>query len=562
VTVPGSEAIAAGAKAIRQVAGNGGIRRIEIAWAVGIAADWGFLVALLIAAYAVGGAFGVALLGVLRMIPPAIVAPFADVPARRFRGDRALVAVNLVRAAAATATAAVLLSGGPPAVGFALAGVGATAGALVRPIQSALMPALARSPSELIGANVTTSLGEGAGGFVGPLVGGAIAVAAGPAAGCVVAAGAFVVAALVVVAIPFADEADARGGSLRSTDTGLTGLAVTRAVRALRADPQLGLLFTDLGAQVFVRGMLTTLIVVASNELLGMGDGGVGLLTAAIGLGGFIGALGALGLTRIVRIATTALVALAFWGLPIGVMGAWPLVPVALGAMVVTGVSNAVLDVCAFTILQRGIPTRDRMAVFGLLEGVVGFGVAIGGVAGSFAAEAFGPRGALGIAGTILPIMAVATWPWVMRIDGRKLVAEREAAVLRAIPLFTPLPLTAIDRLADAVRPVSYGPGDVLMRQGERGETYVAITSGAVDIETDGRHVATVGPGDGIGEIALLRDVPRTATATATTTVTGYELGCGDFLGAMAGPASASAARATIEARLARSQARGDAAGA
>jgi len=203
---------------------------------------------------------------------------------------------------------------------------------------------------------------------------------------------------------------------------------------------------------VFVRGMLTTLIVVASNQLLGLGDGGVGPLTAAIGLGGFIGALGALGLTRIARIATTALVALAFWGLPIGVMGAWPLVPIALAAMVVTGVSNAVLDVCAFTILQRGISTRDRMAVFGLLEGVVGFGMAIGGVAGSLAVEAFGPQGALGIAGAILPIMAVATWPWVTRIDGRKLVAEREAAVLRTIPLFAPLPLTAIDRLADARR--------------------------------------------------------------------------------------------------------------
>jgi len=562
VTLPGGEALAAGLHAIRQVAGNAGIRRIETAWAVGIAADWAYLVALLIAAYAAGGAFGVALLGVLRMIPPAIIAPFADVPARRFRGDRALLAVNLIRAGAATATALVLLSGGPPALAFALAGVGATAGAFVRPIQSALMPALARSPSELIGANVTSSLGEGAGGFVGPLLGGAIAVAAGPAAGCAVAAAAFVLAALVVIGIPFADEADARGGSLRATQAGVGGLAVARAVRALRADPEIGLLFTDLGAQVFVRGMLTTLIVVASNELLGLGDGGVGPLTAAIGFGGFVGALGALGLTRIARIATTALVALAFWGLPIGVMGAWPLVPVALAAMVVTGISNAVLDVCAFTILQRGIPANDRMAVFGLLEGVVGFGIAIGGVAGSLAVEAFGPRGALGIAGAILPIMAVATWPWVTRIDSRKLVAEREAAVIRAIPLFAPLPLTAIDRLADAVRPVTYGPGDVLMRQGERGETYVAITSGSVDIETDGRHVATVGPGDGIGEIALLRDVPRTATAIATTKVTGYELACGDFLGAMAGPASASAARATIEARLARSQARGDAAGA
>jgi Cyclic nucleotide-binding domain len=550
VTFIGGQAFAASTHAIREVAGNGGIRRIETAWTLGIAADWAYLVVLLVAAYTAGGAIGVGILGVVRMIPPAIVAPFADLPVARLRGDRALVAINLVRAAAAGATALVLAMGAPAGLAFVLAGICAASDALVRPIQTGLMPALARSPSELIAANVTSSIGEGAGAFVGPLLGGAIVVGAGPAEACVVAALAFVVAAVVLVGLRFADEADARGGAMPMT--GSSGIAVTRALRALRRQPDVALVFIDFGGQVFVRGLLTTLIVVAAIQLLDLGDSGVGLLNAAVGLGGLIGAIGAVGLTRIPRLADAFLVALAFWGLPIAIIGAWPLVPLAMGALFVTGVSNALLDVSGFTILQRGVPASERVPVFGLFEGMVALGVAAGGILAPFLIGAFGTRGALGIAGAILPILAVATWSRVSRLDHRFTVPEQAAETLRAIPLFSPLPLTAVERLASAARPVSFEPGQVIMRQGEPGDTYLALASGTVAIDVDGRSVATCGAGEGIGEIALLRRVPRTATATATTAVTGYALEADDFLAAIAGPASASAADSMVEERLAR----------
>jgi MFS family permease len=545
----GRHAAAAGAQAVREVAGNPGIRRIEAAWTLGIGADWAFLVALLIVAYQAGGALGVGVLGVIRMIPPAIVGPFTDVVVSRLRGDRALVAVNLVRAAAAIATAGILVAGLAPELAYVLAGVCAAADAIVRPIQIALMPALARTPSELVAANVTTSLGEGVGAFVGPLVGGSIAVAAGPPAASAVAGVAFMAAAVAVVGLRFVSDADARGGEAAAHAAGRT---VTRAIQSLRHDPAVALVFLDFGGQVFVRGMLTTLIVVASIELLGLGDSGVGVLNAAIGLGGFVGAIGAIGLTGIRRLALAFGVALAFWGLPIAVIGGWPLAALAVIGLFVTGVSNAILDVSGFTILQRGIHADERVPVLGLFEGMVAVGVALGAIAGSLAVEVFGPQGALGIAGAILPILAVATWPRISRLDERGLVAEREATALRAIPLFAPLPLTAIDRLADAARPVTFQPGDVIMRQGEPGDRYVAITGGTVAVEVDGRVVATCTTGEGIGEIALLRRVPRTATATATTVVTGYALQAEDFLAAVAGPRSLVAANAMIEQRLAR----------
>jgi CRP-like cAMP-binding protein len=138
------------------------------------------------------------------------------------------------------------------------------------------------------------------------------------------------------------------------------------------------------------------------------------------------------------------------------------------------------------------------------------------------------------------------------RIDRESAVPLEQAVVLHGIPLFAPLPLTAIDRLAAAARPVRFGPGDVLMRQGEPGDTYIAIESGTVAIEVDGRSVVTCGAGEGIGEIALLRRVPRTATATASTAVSGFALSGPEFLAAIAGPATASVADSLVEERLAR----------
>jgi len=550
VTFIGGRSLTAGWSAVREVAANPGIRRIEAAWAIGIAADWAYLVALLTAAYAAGGALGVGILGVVRMVPATLVGPFADVPVARLRGDRALVAINLVRAGAAAATGLVLVSGLPPGLTFVLAGLTAAADALLRPIQTGLMPALARSPSELIAANVTSSIGEGAGSFIGPLLGGALIVAAGPGAACLVVAATFIAAAIALVGLRFADEVDARGGAPHRSRS--SGFAVARAIRALRDQPDVALVFLDFGGQTFVRGLLTTLIVVASIQVLALGDSGIGLLNAAFGLGALAGALGAIGLTRVRRLAAAFLLALTFWGLPIAIIGAWPVVPLALAALFVTGVSNALLDVAGFTILQRGVPAADRMPVFGLFEGMVGFSVAAGGIVASVLVEVFGPQAALGIAGAILPILAVATWPRVTRLDRRSLVPEREAAALRAIPMFAPLPLTAIDRLAAAMRPVTYEPGQVIMRQGDPGDTYIVIESGTVAIEVDGRAVTSCHAGEGIGEIALLRRTPRTATAIAATPVSGYVLDGDVFIAAMAGPASVSAADAMIAERLAR----------
>ena len=120
-------------------------------------------------------------------------------------------------------------------------------------------------------------------------------------------------------------------------------------------------------AQTFVRGLPITFIVVASIELLEMGDSGVGLLNAAFGLGGLIGAIAALGLRAGPRLGVVFVIALAGWGLPLALIGAWPAAAVALAALFVAGMSNAMLDVSGFTLVQRGVRNEDRVTVFGLM---------------------------------------------------------------------------------------------------------------------------------------------------------------------------------------------------
>jgi hypothetical protein len=544
-------------EALRGALAEPGIRRIEVAWAAGIVADWAYLIALLVVAYRAGGALGVGILGVVRMVPAMVLGPLAATPIRRLRGERALLAIHAVRAGAALLTALVLAVDGPLPAIYLLAAVVAGAGALVRPIQIALLPAFAKTPGELVASNVASSTGEGVGTFVGPLLGGAVVALAGPGWACALVAlvgfvAAGVVAGIRAVAEPSSDRAeradrsgggDGRGPAIR--------FAPLMGVRALADHPGAAFLVTDFVAQTFVRGLLITLVVVASIGLLGLGEAGIGLLNGAMGAGGLAGGLLALGLAGRSRLAPAFTVALVFWGLPIAAIGLWPVAVVGVVALFVTGVSNAVLDVSGFTLLQRSVPNDSRLAVFGLFEGLIGVGVALGSVTAPVLLGVLGPQGALVATGAILPILAVVTWPRISRTDSEVVVPERQLALLRSIPFFAPLPMTALERLAGAAVPVAFAKGETLMAQGEAGDRFIVIESGAVDVVGDGRFIRACGPGNGIGEIALLRRVPRTATAIARSPVTAYAFGAEEFLDAVAMPASAAAAALLVQQRLA-----------
>jgi hypothetical protein len=295
-------------------------------------------------------------------------------------------------------------------------------------------------------------------------------------------------------------------------------------------------------SQVTTRGLLNPLLVVASIELLGMGDAGVGLLSAALGLGGFVGAVFALSATRPDRLLLTQAAALAYWGAPIAVIGLLPFPAVGLAAMLVTGIANAVYDVAVMTIFQRGASNQERAAVFSLFEGVAGLGLVTGSLVAPVLLAAFGPSGALAVAGGLLPVVSLVIYGRIGRADRVSVIDEDLVRLVRRVEVFSELPLTAVERLAAGMTPIAVPAGEALMREGEPGDSFVVVASGEIEVTAGGRVLQRLGPGAGVGEIALLRNTPRTATVTALTDVHGFAVDAGTFACAVSGPATAAIA--------------------
>lgn len=537
--------------ALREALANDGIRRLELGWTIGIAADAALTIVLLVVSYQRGGVLATGILGAVRMVPAVLSGMLAGAVLQRVRGDRLLVAIGLIRTAAAGLVAVLVVIGAPLPWLFVVAALASAAGAPVRPTQATLMPAFARSPGELVAANVAWGTGEGAGSLLGPFIAALLIGLGDPAIGAALAAAAFLVTAIIAGGLRFEHAADASGGA----DGAGRDLRLRDGLRALGRRPVPRWSMLAVFGQVATRAALNTLVVVAAIELLGMGEGGVGLLNAALGLGGLVGAVFAMSLARTDRLVRSEVVSLAYWGAPIALIGLLPFPGVALAAMVVIGVANAVFDVSLFTIFQRGCSNEERAPVFSVFEGVAGLGAVSGSLIGPALVALFGVRGALGVAGAFLPILALVIYSRIGRADRADHVAvvnEPMVRLMREVDMFDQVPLTGLERLVEGFVPVTFAPGSALMRQGDPGDRFVVIDTGEVEVSVDGRSIGRLGHASGIGEIALLRRSPRTATVTAATEVTGYCVDAGTFLAAVSGPAAAAVTERIAEAKVLR----------
>jgi len=543
--------------AFRQAFANDGIRRLAIAWMVGIAADAALTVVTVVTVFNRGGLLAAGLLGAVRMIPAVIVGMMSGSLVERFRGDRILVALGVVRAAAAALTGFAIGTAGPTVPDhavtmvmlFVFATVAAAAAAPIRVAQVTLMPAIARSPGELVAANTVWSTGEGLGAFAGPFVAGTLMAFGLHHLVPLVAAVGFLVTAAIAAGLRFEQVADASGGGRHLAG----GFRFLDGLRAVRSKPLLAWTIFGTYGQVITRGLLNALIVLAAIQLLQMGQQGPGLLAAALGLGGLLGAIFALSARRSERLVGTEIVALVFWGLPLAVLGVFAYQEVAVAAMVVIGVANATYDVALFTILQRASANDERAPVLSVLEAVIGLGSVSGSLLAPLLMWAFGTRGALVAGGLIVPMIALAMFVRIGRMERITVVNEGIIQLLREVPAFAELPLTAVERVAEGLAPVTAAAGTALMTQGEPGDRFVVIATGESEVFVDGRSIHRLGPGAGVGEIALLRSRPRTATVIALTDVTGYSVDASTFLAAVAGPAAAACTERMAEANLSRS---------
>ncbi|MGH3035460.1 MAG: MFS transporter [Gaiellaceae bacterium] len=534
------------ARALGEVFANPDLRRLELAWGGFYVGDWVHVVALAVYAYDRGGVLAVGVVALLRVLPSAFAVPFAALLADRFPRRRVLMYVHAARAVALSVGALLIAVGGPPAAVYASASIAALAATPFRPAHWALLPVLARNPGELVAANVSSSTIESLGALLGPALGGIVLALWSPSAAFALSAVMFVGSALLLAG-SLGEGAQrplsSREGVLRSALAGF---------RVLAADPDPRLLIGLFIAQASVRGLLNVLVVATALELLEIGDSGVGFLNAAFGAGGLLGAFGALGLVARRRLAYPFGAALVLWGAPIALIGAWPNEGVALVALALVGAGNSVLDVAGFTLVQRLVDGAVLGRVFGVLETGSYAGVGLGGILTPALVVLFDVRGALVLTGLILPALALLSWRSFQRINERVVVPQRELDLLRGVAIFRPLAPATLERLAMNLVLLQRDAGETVVREGDVGDRFYVVAAGELDVDLSGAAGRRLGPGDAFGEIALLRDVPRTATVTARTDVELFVLERDVFVSAITGsPASAEAADELIAARLA-----------
>lgn len=531
--------------AFRAVFANRGLRRIQLAWAGSIMGTWAYGIAVVVYAYEQGGATAVGLVTMVRWLAAAVASPFAALLGDRYDRRWVMVGSDLVRAGLIGAAALAVSVDAPPLVVYALASLVGVAATPFRPAQAALTPALAETPEQLTAANVTASSIESIGIFGGPALGGLLLVAAGPGTVFAVTTATLLWSAVLVAGIPAAQTARAAREPVSIGDELLAGFRTIAGERRTRV------LVGLFSAQTFVDGMLNVLIVVVALKLLDTGQAGVGFLNSAIGVGGLLGALAAAALVGRGKLAADFGVGIFIWGLPIAFVAIWPNQIFALVLLGVVGIGNTLVDVSGMTLLQRAAPEDVLARVFGVLESLLLVTPALGAIVAPLLLNWLGTRGALIVAGALLPLLVVPAWPALTAIDRVARVPVERLNLLRSSPIFAPLPESTLEQLASSLDDVRVPAGHEVVRQGEAGDLFYLVEQGTLDVSVDGRPGRVLGPGDSFGEIALLRDVPRTASVTARSDVVLYALERNEFLSAVTGfGPSLSAAEGVIGMRL------------
>ena len=507
-----------------------GMRRLLVSYGIYDLVDIAIWVAIIFYAYDEGGVGLVGIVAVVQLIPAAVIGPVLVCHGDRLHRRTALVLSYSAVAITTAATTVAILASAPVAVVVACSALATTAVSVVRPFHFASIPMASRTPEDLVSANAVSSMSDGFALFLGPVAAGVGAAIAGPALVLSVSSVLSVVATLTVVgvhlgpAVPFEERGSPAWGAAFSglgtlwRDWGVLALLLVLTTR-------------------FVLGGATDVLGVAfTDEVLGLGESGAGLIIGAIGIGGVIGGLIAGSMAARERLAPVLLLGGVAEGVFFAAVALVVLLAPAVLALAVTGMAGAVMMVAGRTLLQRTSDESVLARVFAVQESTSLLGVALGAVIAPLLVDRLGPATAYVPLGLVVVLLSLACFPLVRRLDARAVLRPHESALLRSVPFLDVLPTYELEQLSRRAEWCDVAAGQVVVAQGDVGDLFYVIAEGEFAVTVDGgRRPGLLGPGAWFGEIALLHAVRRTATVTAQTDGRLLTLQAEDFLAAVTG---------------------------
>jgi hypothetical protein len=511
------------------------LRRLMAGFLAFSISEWATWLAIVVYAYTRGGATEAATLAFLQLAPSIVIAPLASSLGDRYPRASVLVGTYLFQGVAMGTVALALAVDSPSWVVYAAAIVAATAVTLTRPVQAALLPEVVATLDELTAANVTSGAAESLGRLIGPIVAGVLVGLGGAELTFAVSATAMLASGSLL--LPMARAAGRRPDVDRAEWPGIgsVGRELAAGFAAIVHDPSLLAVVAVSTVALALYGALDIFYAVLAFDVLGLGDSGVGFLGAATGVGSLVGSAASVALIGRARLAPAIVIGSVLFGGAVAAISLAPDVLAVVALLAAGGAGGVVIAVGSQSLVQRIAPTAVLSRVFGVLEGSTMAAQALGALAVPILVVLAGPTGALAIAGLALPAMAVIVARGLSAADRRAMVPTGALTRLRAVPMFEALAGPVIERLANAALPISVAPGTAVVTEGEAGDRYYVIESGQAEVRIGGRLIRVLGPGQGFGEIALLRDVPRTATVTAVGTLDLLALDREPFLEAMTG---------------------------
>jgi hypothetical protein len=420
------------------------------------------------------------------------------------------------------------------------------------PLHNSLVPLVVRHPSELTAGNVATGWCKGVAGLAGPAAAGLMIAIDGPGLSCAVLGSACLFTPLLVRVQPVrgggANPVADRSGE-RAPEHPLVHLY--RAARVIATQPNTRDLVAYRATGAAIEGAVSILAVVIAVRILSLGAGAAGYLSAAFGAGGVLGASCAVLLVGR-RLAQPLFVSALVSGLALAALSLTSSTAVVAALLLAVGASRALQSVAAQTLLQRSTPLDVMACAFALIESVRDAGLAFGSLAVPVLVGLGGPDAAFIGIGALSPLVALATSRRVRELDRSASIPVVEMGLLRSLQLFAALPPAPLETLAREASYRKVEAGEEIVREGEPGDAYYAITDGEVRVTQRGAELRRMGRGEGFGEIALLHTNERTATVTALRATTVLSIQQQAFLAALnASPRAAETARGVAERLLA-----------